>query len=280
MHPVGPIDTRALFRPLHAHLISLLRNLSETDWQLPTVCAGWTVKDIGSHVLDGCLRRIAYYRDGYSPQDSPVIDSYQALVRYLNQLNQDWVVATRRLSPAILTDWLELAGAEADDLLIQLPFDEPALHAVAWAGEDTSPNWFHIAREYTELWHHQQQIRLAVGQTAALMTSELYHPLLDTFMRALPYNYRQLAAPVNTLVQVSVSGVGGGDWFLHRQTTDWQLVILDRKQAVDALITIDGTIAWRLFTKGITTENALPYITISGDSQLVKPVLTMLAVMA
>jgi hypothetical protein len=43
------------------------------------------------------------------------------------------------------------------------PFAE-AIFSVGWAGEEKSLNWFHIAREYTEKWHHQQQIRLAVGQ--------------------------------------------------------------------------------------------------------------------
>jgi hypothetical protein len=37
----------------------------------------------------------------------------------------------------------------------------PAAFAVSWAGEETSSNWFDTARELTERWHHQQQIRLA-----------------------------------------------------------------------------------------------------------------------
>ncbi|MEJ7682555.1 MAG: hypothetical protein WKG06_32810 [Segetibacter sp.] len=28
-----------------------------------------------------------------------------------------------------------------------------------WAGEKKSKNWFHIAREYTEKWHHQMSSR-------------------------------------------------------------------------------------------------------------------------
>lgn len=213
MQPACPIDTRSLFVPLHTYLISLLRSLSASDWQRPTVCAGWTVKDVTSHLLDGCLRRITLYRDGYSSPDGAVIDAYQTLVRYLNQLNQDWVVATRRLSPAVLT-------------------------------------------------------------------SELYYPLLDTLMRALPYTYRQVTAPTGTFVQVRVAGVDGGNWYLYRQPADWQVVIPSEKPDAKTIITIDSTIAWRLFTKGISTENALPYITIDGDPVLGKPVLSMLSVMA
>ena len=34
------------------------------------------------------------------------------------------------------------------------------------AGEAVSANWFDVAREFTERWHHQQQIRLAIGGPA------------------------------------------------------------------------------------------------------------------
>jgi len=59
---------------------------------------------------------------------------------------------------------------------------------VSWAGEEESANWFDTAREFTERWHHQQQIRLAVNKPG-IVTREFYFPVLDCFMRALPYAY-------------------------------------------------------------------------------------------
>ena len=53
---------------------------------------------------------------------------------------------------------------------------------VSWAGEEESANWFDTAREFTERWHHQQQIRLAVDKPG-IMTREFYFPVLDCFMR-------------------------------------------------------------------------------------------------
>ena len=35
---------------------------------------------------------------------------------------------------------------------------------VIWAGSDPAPMWLRVAREYTERWHHQQQIREALGR--------------------------------------------------------------------------------------------------------------------
>ena len=71
------------------------------------------------------------------------------------------------------------------------PFED-APFPVSWAGESRSPNWFHLAREFTERWHHQQQIRLATERDG-IMTRELYHPVLECFMRALPFAFRDKA---------------------------------------------------------------------------------------
>jgi uncharacterized protein (TIGR03083 family) len=280
MRPIEPLYTVELFPVLHTHLLELLSQLTNDDWHRPTVCKGWSVKDIASHLADGNFRRITTYRDNYSPAPTVSIDSYPSLVNYLNQLNQDWVVATRRLSPQTLIDWLEQTGPQVYQLFKELPPFDTAVYSVAWAGEQTSPNWFHIAREYTELWHHQQQIRLAVNQPDPLMTVELYYPLLDTFMRALPHTYRDVEAPANTLIKVVITGLGGGDWHLYRHADRWKLVIDADECPANTVITINGSVAWRLFSNGLTPQEALPYITITGDQRLGSPVLTMLSVMA
>ncbi|RYF74449.1 MAG: maleylpyruvate isomerase family mycothiol-dependent enzyme [Cytophagaceae bacterium] len=286
MNELPPSQTGHLFPILHQKLIDLLRSLSTDDWNRETVCAGWSVKDITSHLLDTSLRTIAAYRDGYSSRDTPTIQSYQDLVNYLNQLNNDWVRATRRLSPTVLIDWLEQAGREADALIMALPPDEPALFSVAWAGQQVSPNWFHVAREYTERWHHQQQIRMAVGQTADLETDELYHPLLDTFMRALPYAYRDTPAPVGTLLQFSVANLASGDWFLLRQQADWVLIPAgqrtrngDSRREPATVVHIDRSYAWQLMTRNVAPDLAAAHIHIEGDQTLGRQLLHMRSVM-
>ena len=158
------IETLPLFPILDQKLIELLRSLSKEDWNRPTLAKLWTVKDIASHLLDGNFRTISLMRDGYNGMSPGVINSYQDIVLYLNNLNGDWVKATKRLSPRVLTDLLEETDKEYVECLRQLkPFDK-AMFSVAWAGEEESQNWFYIAREFTEKWHHHQQIREAVNQ--------------------------------------------------------------------------------------------------------------------
>jgi uncharacterized protein (TIGR03083 family) len=278
MKAPGPIYVTDLFPKVDAELIELLKGLSSDDWHKPTVCAEWDVKDIVAHLLDTSLRKLSVYRDNYFGEKAENIASYKDLVDYLNRLNGDWVRAARRLSPQILITLLEQAGPELYEVLKSVDPHGPALHSVAWAGEEESENWFDIAREYTEKWHHQQQIRLAVDKPG-IMGRELYFPVLDTFMRALPFTYRNVDAQEGTLLSFEVTGEAGGRWYLLRRGRAWQLLEEADGEAVSK-VTLGQDIAWRLFTKGIAKEAARGEIIITGDKALGGEIINMLSVMA
>jgi uncharacterized protein (TIGR03083 family) len=272
-----PIQTIDLFEPLDGELISLLRSLSPGEWDRPVVAKLWTVKDVAAHLLDGNMRTLSMSRDKYMGVSPGVIHSNEELVDYLNRLNADWVHAMKRVSPAVLTEWLETTGMQYSAYLKTLdPFDT-AIFSVGWAGEDKSATWFHIAREYTEKWHHQQQIREAVDKPG-IMNKRFYAPLLETFMRALPHTYRNTTAPAGTVIKVTITGEGGGDWYLIKKEK-WELSAAE-KTDVAAHATIDGSVAWKLFSKSWRRDDVLGYVTISGDRLLGDVVLDMVSVMA
>jgi hypothetical protein len=137
-------------------------------------------------------------------------------------------------------------------------------------------NWFDTARELTERWHHQQQIRLATKRPG-ILTPELYHPVLDCFVRGLPYLYRNVAAPLGTLLLLEISGECGGKWFLLKEPEDWRLVKNSIAECTSQVI-IPQDLAWRVFTKGIDQESARAQIQIKGDRDLGKKVLQLTAI--
>jgi uncharacterized protein (TIGR03083 family) len=278
MKAVEPIYLTELFPKLDLKLIELLNDLSAEEWKKPTVCPLWNVKDIAAHLLDTNFRRISALRDNYSGDQTEGIDSYQSLVDYLNRLNADWVKAARRLSPRILIDLLEQTGRQVYDLFSSLDPGAPARISVAWAGESESANWFDIAREFTEKWHHQQQIRMAVSRPG-IMERELYFPVLDTFMRALPFTYKDVEAEEGALLKFRITGEAGAEWYLLRRNGRWRLLSEASGDCISE-VTIDQNIAWRLFTKGIEREEAKLQITITGKRELGGKILGMLAVMA
>lgn len=273
------IKTLELFPVLDRMLIGLLESLTEEEWNAPTVAKLWKVKDVAAHLLDGNLRGLSISRDHYFGEPAGNIHSYQDLVSFLNNLNMTWTRAAQRLSPKVLIALLAITGKQYTAHLEALdPFDN-AIFPVAWAGQETSPNWFHIAREYTEKFLHQQQIRDAVNKHG-LMTKELYYPFLDTFMHALPYTFKNAEAAENTVVSVIVSTDIGGQWNITKKAADWVLSKGDSTKTSHSTVTIDPDTAWKLFSRSWTAEQVADKVTIAGDRVLGEQVLKMVSVMA
>src|SRR5262245_19781838 len=279
MKPIEPIFLTELFAEVHDELLTLLKSLHAEDWDKPTAAGAWTVKDIVAHLLDTDIRRLSFQRDRIrlTPPDRP-IETYRDLVGFLNQLNADWVKAAKRLSPRLLIEFLAITGPHVAELFRSLDPFAPANFSVAWAGEAQSPNWFDIAREYTEKWHHQQQIRDAAGAPAITGRKWLF-PVLDTFFRGLPYTFRETSASDETQIVIRVTGEAGGDWTVRREDGAWKLYA-GAGISPQCTVTMDQDTAWRLLTKGLSKDQAASRITIAGEPGLGQPILGMLSVMA
>jgi uncharacterized protein (TIGR03083 family) len=276
--PVTPVFLVDLFPQLHAELMSLLRSLRREDWGQPTACALWSVKDVVAHLLDSALRRLSFGRDRMEPVPDQAITSYGDLVGYLNRLNAEWVRAAERLSPQVLIDMLDLTEPALSDYFRTLDPSAPARFGVAWAGEEASPNWFDIGREYTERWLHQQQIREAVGATP-LTSRKWLHPTLDIFIRALPFTYREVDSEVGRSLRIEIQGEAGGTWTLKRTPDGWRL-FTGGEASPATRVTLSQDVAWKLFSKGLSPEQAKQTIKLEGDVRLGQPLLSALAIMA
>ena len=216
---LGPTDTRGLFRPVSRQLVALLRTLEPEQWNAPTVAGTWLVRDVVAHLTDGALRRLSFERDGLTPPGPGSIATERDFVAFINGLNQQWVTVARRFSPRVLTDLFEAASTGAADWFESLPLDAPALFPVSWAGENASAGWFDVGREFTELWHHQEQVRMAVG--APSLTDPRYlRAVLEIALRALPHAFRDLGAEPGASVVIDVTGPAGGQWTLTNRQTD------------------------------------------------------------
>ena len=273
-----PVQLVGLFPDLHHELMTLLRGLAPQDWNRPTACARWSVQDIVAHLLDTCFRRLSLGRDQTEIAPPRPLSSYGDLVAFLNQLNAEWVIAARRLSPRMLMDLMDWAEPQLHRYLESLDPEEPASFGVAWAGEEHSPNWFDIGREYTERWLHQQQIREAVG-APGLSSRRWLFPVLDLFVRALPFRYRNVPADPEATVQLEITGEAGGSWTLVRTVGGWNLFSGSVSHPL-ARVTLDQDTAWKLFSKGLSSDQARRDIRFEGDAGLGQPVLGALAVMA
>ena len=80
-----------------------------------------------------------------------------------------------------MIDLLAVTGPQDAAYQGSLDPHAPALFNVAWAGEQTSPNWFDIGQEYTERWHQQEQIREAVGAPGLTARRWLHTPAMPSW---------------------------------------------------------------------------------------------------
>ena len=275
MESPHPVSVTELFSEIHKELIGLLKSLSKDDWQKPTVCSGWSVKDVTIHLLGGEIGNISRRRDGDEADVS--INNWDELVAFINDWNQRWVLAGRRISPRLLIDLLELTGPQMCEYFQRLdPFrmGEP----VSWAGPDPAPVWLDLAREYTERWHHQQHIRDTVNQPG-LKQPKYFSPVLETFIRALPQTYQTTNANENTSVTLTITGEAGGRWSILRENKEWKLYA-GAPNEPSAEVILDQDLAWRLFTRGIDQGAALKRITFKGDQLLANKILGMISIIA
>jgi uncharacterized protein (TIGR03083 family) len=269
-----PILCAPLLRQVDAKLIQLLGNLRPEEWGLQTVAPAWKVRDVAAHLLDTVLRKLSMVRDHYFVEQLQ-IRSAQDIIDLVNRLNCEGVKVYRRLSPTVLTEMMETACHQSADFHESLDPFATATFNVSWAGESTSLNWFDTARELTERWHHQQQIRHATDRPG-IMTRELYHPVLDCFVRGLPYVYRNVESPPGTTLQLDIAGDCGGTWLLSKDNSGWAFASSANSPA--ATVIIPQEIAWRVFTKGIDRKEAIARSSIEGDVTLGEPVFHLTAI--
>jgi len=273
--PLQPIFTAHLFPKLECELIALLRSLAPEDWKKQTLAPKWKVKDVAAHLLDTQTRGLAAAHRGYKPENSKKLPP-DKLLTLINTLNAEGVRVYGSLSHEELISKMEAASRELAHYVQALDPFAPAVFPVSWAGEEQSPNWFHIAREFTERWHHQQQIRVAVDRPG-IMTREYYFPVLDCFMRALPHTYRNVDAKPESLAQFNISGDCGGSWYLFRDDEVWKLIASPAGEKISET-TIPQEIAWRIFTKGIAREEAETQVRVIGDEAVGRRILQMISI--
>ncbi len=126
-----PVDARPLMRTVRARLDDLLADLDEADWRRATVCPGWDVADLVAHIIGDDLGRLSRTHDGAA---GPPWRPGEDLPAYLDRINGEWVVAFRRLSPAVLVSLLGAGGGEVLAMWDDAIGDDDPAGAVSWAG--------------------------------------------------------------------------------------------------------------------------------------------------
>lgn len=110
------MSTRQLLNDERAELITLLRDLTPAEWEAPSLCAGWRVRDVVGHLLYDEISPMGYARF--------------ALRRRMNtdRVNNDLVARARHLSTAELVDRFENSGQRITRMLPNVGLADILVH--------------------------------------------------------------------------------------------------------------------------------------------------------
>lgn len=180
-------------------IADLTADLSEAEWDLPTDCPGWSVKDNVAHMI-GTERMLLGDR-------APEVETGGAdYVRNdIGRANEQWVAGCRAMAGAEVRDAFLAVTARRLDAL-------RALDADGWDREGFTPEGPGPYRKFMEIrvfdcWFHDQDIREAIGRPGFLEG-----PVADLAIGRIPAGGlgfvvgKKAAAPPGTTVVFEVEG--------------------------------------------------------------------------
>lgn len=241
-------------------IVALGRTLEPGEWELPTECPGWTVRDLVSHMI-GTER--ALLGDPAPPRPAPLPDHVHNAVGVGNEA---WVDARRSTPGDAVLDEFATVTAHRLDMLRSWPqsrFDELGPSPV---GEAPYREFMRV--RVMDCWVHEQDMRVATGRPGH-DTGPAATLSLERIASAMPFVVgKKAGAPEGSSVRFEVSG----GW-----PKRIDVVVRQGRAVADALdhtptatVAMDTATFWRLGCGRVTGEaaSAAGLVAMSGDDTL------------
>jgi uncharacterized protein (TIGR03083 family) len=254
-------------------VVALAEGLSADDWDRPTACPGWSVKDNVSHVIG--IESLLLGRP--TPEDSLPAD-IPHVHNDFGRVNEVWIDAFRAQAPEDVLAELRAVIAERRATLAGM--DQAAFDAEAFtpAGPDTYGRFMRI--RVMDIWYHDQDIREAIGRPGHF-EGLAPEAALDEFTLAAGYVVGKLAgAPAGSSVRFELTGPMARR--IDVEVTDRARVVdaLDPATALDGEPTVTLTVPAAYLTRLVGGRGADPAVVeIAGDRALGEAVVTNLGYM-
>jgi hypothetical protein len=145
--------------------------------------------------------------------------------------------------------------------------------AVSWVGSERAPVWLDCARDFSEDWIHQAQVREAIARPQ-LDQPGIRMLLIDTLLRAIPVTLDRNASAGREL-RIDVLDLGRS-WSWRHGPEGWQW--MDSATSPDAVVGIVSERLWHVAVRMIEPEDAEQRASICGDVSLARSALQLLSI--
>jgi uncharacterized protein (TIGR03083 family) len=211
--------------------------LGNSQWDEPTDCPGWTVKDQLSHLIG--IERMMLGDSSPELADVPV-----HVTNSFGEINEAWVDARRSVPGGeVLEEFVEVTHRRLDALRAMPPakFDE-----VGWSPVGDLPFREFMQTRILDSWAHEQDVRRAVGRPGG-RNGVGEAAVLDRCERSMPYVVGKRVAPRDgTAVLFSVAGVMGRQILVTMDSGRASRAPLPSAVAPTVMLTMDQETFWRL----------------------------------
>ena len=239
--------------------LTLVTSFSEDDWEKPTVCTLWNVRQVVAHVTGACAS-YAHWSEFKRQSNPKVQQPYRASgLSFLDSMNQVQVDDRASSTPAALINELQKVGPRAIATRSRIPALVRALRVPLPALGGVVPIGYLTDLIYTrDMWMHRLDLCRATGREM-VMTPEHDGRIVALVVRDLE---KKLAAKLRTTsIAYHLSGDIGGMWLLGAKTSPVATIHLD-------------VLDFNLLASGrLTPEDAESRASIEGDSALAREVL-------
>lgn len=233
--------------------LALVTSFSDDDWEKPTLCTLWNVRQVLAHVTGACAS-YARWSEFKRQNDPKVQRPYRASgLSFLDSMNQIQVDDRASTTPAMLIDELQRVGARAIATRSRLP----ALLRVLRVPLPTLgivPIGYLTDLIYTrDMWMHRLDLCRATGREMVLTPDHdgrIVALVMHDLAKKLGANLRA------TSIVYHLSGTIGGTWQLGAKVSPAATIHLD-------------VLDFNLLASGrLTPEEALSCASLEGESAL------------
>jgi len=255
-------------RVLQDDVLTVIRSLSDEEWQRPSGCAGWRVQDLVAHMSSNF--QVTVEPPDAAPTDGPPVAAEQAM-EMLVEPRRGWS------AQQVLAEYEEFAP-RALAVLASLQ-EEPAASApLPLADLGTYPtNLLADAYAFDHYCHLRVDLLRPLGPIERKLPPAddvRLGPTVGWMIAGLPQMCSRSLTALDRPLQLVLDGPGGGTWTLDRERPD-ALVQVAPGATGEAAATVRSTshdfVIW-----GTTRRSWRDHVTVEGDAAYAASVLDQL----
>ena len=255
-------------------ITSLGDDLEPGEWDAPTVCPGWTVRDHVSHLI-GIERSLL--GEAQPPAVAPL---HEHVANPIGAANEAWVAQRRTVPGAeVLAEFVHVAAQRLAELAT---FSTDRFDEVGWSPVGQVPYREFMDVRVLDSWIHEQDMRRATGRPGGLGGAG-ESTVLRRLTSSLGYVVgRKVAPPDGTVVVLAVDGPMGAVVSLSMEGGRARR-LESAPDTPTATISFDQRAFWELscgrYEGGADRALELGAVAVEGDESVAQAILAALNIM-